>query len=427
MKTGKLDVIIIGAGIAGLSAAKLLKQAGKNILVIEASEEVGGRVKSDYKDGFILDRGFQVLLTAYPEAKKLLDYDKLELKAFLPGAEILDEQGSYKIGDPLREPMMLLKTLFSPIGSFGDKLRLLKLRLNSSSVEEIFTRKEIGTLSYLNSLGFSEKFITKFFRPFFSGIFLENKLETSSRMFEFVFKMLSEGAAAVPALGMGEISRQLASCLDRDERLLGEKITQIKNGQAFGCSGNVYEADNIIIATELQNLSKTDVDVDRYLAKDALTMYFSSRERTACCKRIVLNAVSGQLINNIAFMEHISPSYAPSGQSLISVSVRTANIITKASLEETVRKELLQWYPGSGQWKLLATYDIPRALPDNRTVRSEMDPDTMRIGKNYYLCGDYLLNGSINGAMKSARIVVEEILKKGVANKAVKKHNTIAS
>ncbi|WP_450782880.1 FAD-dependent oxidoreductase [Streptomyces sp. NPDC001635] len=121
----------------------------------------------------------------------------------------------------------------------------------------------------------------------------------------------------------------------------------------------------------------------------------------------------GQLINNIAFMEHIAPSYAPDGHSLISVSVRTGNISTRTDVEEIVRKELLQWYPGSAKWKLLATYDIPHALPDNRTAGNELDPETMRISENCYLCGDYLLNGSINGAMKSARNVVEEILKKG--------------
>ncbi|WP_165501318.1 FAD-dependent oxidoreductase [Pedobacter psychrodurus] len=415
MKGEKFDIIIIGAGIAGLSAAKLLKQVGKKILVIEASDVPGGRIRSDYKDGFILDHGFQVLLTAYPEAKKLLDYKKLNLRSFLPGAEILDEQGSHKIGDPLREPLMLIRTLFSPIGSLGDKLRLLKLklRLSFSTVEEIFQKKETSTLSYLNDLGFSEKFIAKFFRPFFSGIFLENKLETSSRMFEFVFKMLSEGAAAVPALGMGEISRQLAGCLNQDELLVGEKITDIKNGVAFGNSGAAYEADNIIIATGTQNLSQRNQDMDKHLVKDALTMYFSTEERTVRSKRIALNAISGQLIYNIAFMEQISPSYAPEGQSLISVSVITANIHGKADLEEAVRNELLQWYKGAEQWKLLATYAIPHALPDNRTARNEMDMEIIRIDEKCYLCGDYLLNGSINGAIKSAYLVVAEILKTG--------------
>ncbi|KQM69412.1 hypothetical protein ASE74_05280 [Pedobacter sp. Leaf216] len=415
MKNEKFDVVIVGGGIAGLSAAKLLKQAGRKILVTEASDGLGGRARSDHKDGFILDRGFQVLLTAYPEAKKLLDYKKLNLKAFLPGAEILDENGSHKIGDPIREPFMLLKTLFSPVGSLGDKLRLLKLkaRLTFTSVEEIFQKKETETLSYLNDLGFSEKLTAKFFKPFFSGIFLENRLDTSSRMFEFVFKMLSEGAAAVPALGMGEISKQLAECLNPDELVLKEKIIEIKNGVVFGSSGRRYEAEYIIIATGTNNISQSDQNMDLHLKKDAFTLYFSSDEKTSSSKRIALNAISGQLINNIAFMEHVAPSYAPKGQSLISVSIRTANLLGAADIEFQVRKELIQWYPQAAKWKLLATYAIPHALPDNKHAGHKIDPKSTQISPKCYLCGDYLLNGSINGAMKSACTVVDEILKTG--------------
>ena len=207
------DVLVIGAGIAGLTAAKLLKEAGKTVKLIEASNSIGGRVKTDLYQGYLLDHGFQVLLTEYPEAKKLLNYNQLHLKAFDPGAIILNQKGITEIGDPLRKPSTLVQTLISPVGSIFDKLKMLglKLKLAGTSIEQIFEKKEITTWQYLKQVGFSEKMLNQFFKPFMTGIFLENELTTSSRMFEFVFKMFSEGDTAIPAKGMAEIPKQLAN------------------------------------------------------------------------------------------------------------------------------------------------------------------------------------------------------------------------
>jgi len=404
-------ILIIGAGIAGLTAAKLLKQAGKKVLVVDAADKVGGRVSTDEVDGFLLDRGFQVLLTAYPETRQLLDYSKLDLKKFSPGATILNKQNKYDIGDPMREPLMLFKTLFSPVGNLSDKFKLLslKIKLASASIESIFKKEETTTLNYLQQYGFSERFIRQFFKPFFAGIYLEDELQTSSRMFEYLFKMFGEGYAAVPAKGMGMISAQLAETLSEGELILNEKIIKIEDSLAYGESGKVYEANQIVIATDAANIP-SPYGKQKVEAKHALTLYFTA-DATMPTTRIALNATDSAWVNNVAFMDHISPYYAPKGKALIAVSLKAAVNANDPNLVQKTVAELVKWYPKATNWQHLKTYAIPYALPIDQTVTNE--PTLLKLNDNCYICGDHLLNGSINAAMKSGRLVAESILQKG--------------
>ncbi len=407
-----IEVIIIGAGLAGLTAAKVLKAAGKSVLVLEASEAVGGRVRTDEVDGFLLDRGFQVFLTAYPEAKRFLNYEALELCSFDPGALILNQNGTTKIGDPIRQPGSLISTLLSPAASFADKLRMLrlKLKLSGKTLETIFTEPEITTAAYLKKQGFNKTIIDQFFQPFMTGIFLEDRLTTSSRMFEFVFKMFSEGDAAIPAKGMGMIPKQLAECLSSEEILFNQKVSDVDGVSVKTIGGLTYKAKIVLIATDPLG--------SPYLLKGSTkgyhsvtNMYFTTKSRPFQQPLIALNTLPGKLVNNIAVMDRISPAYSKNGDSLLSLSLIGDHAKeSDATLKARVIAELKFWYPDAVTWKHLKTYHITYALPNDDTVSTEPDFKAMRLSTECFICGDHLMNGSINAAMKTGRLAAEAIL-----------------
>lgn len=406
------DVIIVGAGLAGLTAAKVLKAAGKSVLVMEATERIGGRIKTDQVNGFLLDRGFQVLLTAYPEAKRFLNYEALDLRYFDPGALILNAEGSTKIGDPLRQPSALFTTILSSAGTLGDKFRMLrlKIKLARKTIEDIFSTSEITTMDYLKAEGFSDRIITQFFQPFFTGIFLERKLKTSSRMFEFVFKMFSEGEAAVPARGMGQIPAQLAECLSADEILLNTSVESINDGMVITTTGSSHQAKLILVATnQLDIPSPYKIVTPGY--HSVTNMYFSAAEIPYEAPLIALNAQPKKLVNNIAVMDQISADYSKNLESLISLSlVGDYSSYPEQKLQADVIAELQTWYPDAANWKHVKTYHIYYALPADDWVNDEAQIDSIRLDESCFFCGDHLMNGSINAAMKSGRLAAEAMV-----------------
>ncbi len=412
MIEAKLDpkIYIIGAGISGLVAAIELEKNGFSPFILEGSQSIGGRVKTDLVDGFRLDQGFQVLLTAYPEAKKYLDYQALNLKNFEPGAVIFDENESFIITDPLRNPLQIVGMAFSKVGSFLDKVKMFSLTqsLKKKTVAEIFNSESKPTLQYLKEYGFSDQIIAYFFKPFFRGIFLEPHLNTSSRMFEFVFKMFSIGNAAVPAKGMGEIPQMLRSQLSKTQIYFNTPVKQIKSQEIHLENGEILTADRIIIATQPDRVLP-QMQGQFAKPKHVTNLYFTTQKSFMARPMIGLIPGDGHLVNNIVFMDDVSEEYSAENRSLLSVTVLDHSFSEK-ELIKAVQAELERISRIKGEYfKHLKTYEIPYALPTLDDMKYEIAFTETKITENVFLAGDYLLNGSINAAMTSGRLAAEAV------------------
>jgi len=246
-------VVIIGAGVAGLVAARHLEAHGIQPTILEATDRVGGRIKTDQVGGFALDHGFQVLLTAYQEARRYLNYEALQLARFRPGAVVCRNGQTFPVVDPLREPSQLFAAALSPVGSIRDKLLVWKMtrELKRADTATLFVaNQQPTTLQFLRDYGFGEPFINAFFRPFFGGIFLENELRTPAPMLQFVFKMFAEGHAALPGQGMGAIPEQLAAALHQTTLRLRTRAVGIEGKEVRTDVGDAVPFDALVIATD---------------------------------------------------------------------------------------------------------------------------------------------------------------------------------
>ena len=407
----KQDIIVIGAGLAGLSAAVHLHHQGRKVLVLEATERAGGRIKTDSHEGFLLDRGFQVLLTAYPETQSLLNYTDLNLKKMLPGATVLYDDGQFEIADPFRRPSAALATLFAPVGTVKDKINTLwlKNKLQKLTIDEIYHQPEQTTRKQLSDYGFSPKMIERFYAPFLSGIFLENDLSTSRRIFDFVMKMFSDGDVAVPALGMEEIPKQLVAMLPEGSIQYHKKVITIEGNKITTEDGTVMEANQILLATTANQVTKEFFPKQKMTSHQVTNVYFEATEAPTTKAVLILNASKNKKwVNNLTVMSNVSTAYAPKGKVLISVSYNGIPNLDDGTLAQNMKQELKKWYGEKvNNWKMLKTYRIEYALPTQESVRNEIPVSEIKISDTLFICGDNLLNGSINAALKTGRLAAE--------------------
>lgn len=404
-------IYIIGAGLSGLIAALELEKSGFSPIILESTDGVGGRMKTDEVDGFLLDRGFQVLNTAYPEAKKYLDFQALRLKTLDPGAVIFEGKNSYIITDPMRNPLKIVGMAFSKVGSFLDKVKMFTLtqELKKKTNEAIFNEPSIPTHQYLKEYGFSDQIIDNFFKPFFRGIFLEKHLNTSSRMFEFVFKMFALGNAAVPEKGMGEIPAMIRRQLGKTQIYFNTSVEKVEGKTIHLSNGEILEADRIIIAVQPDKVMK-QLQGQFAPSHKVINLYFSTLKSFLARPMIGLIPGDNHLVNNIVYMDDVSKAYASNGRSLLSVSVLDSALGEK-ELIKTVQAELESISGIKAEYfKFVKSYHIPYALPNLDDLKYSVPFTECKITDHVYLAGDYLLNGSINAAMTSGRTAAEAVV-----------------
>jgi len=408
-------IVIVGAGLAGLACARVLASAGCQFTLLEASNAVGGRVRTDRVDGFLLDRGFQVFLPAYPEARRVLDYDELNLRPIYRGVDVFVKDRFHRMADPLAHPLTAMKNFRDEIVTLRDKWTTLLLR------KEVFGLREpprslagTETEDYLYDFGFSESMIDRFFRPFFGGIFLEKDLRTSAAMLQFLFAMFDRGGSALPAHGMQSIPNQLAVALPPDSLRLNSPVSGVRAGEVTMESGEVLRADHVIVAVseEVAHRMLPLRDTPAPLPPRSTTcLYFATDDWPFSIPLLHLDGDGRGPVNSVTALSLVSPHYAPAGQHLISASIIGSPSSTE--LELVVREQMQRWFGEKliAKWRHLRTYQIRHAQPESRQLKLGDGPLPAVIEPGLYRCGDWCEDVSINGALLSGRRAGEAVMR----------------
>lgn len=407
------SVAIIGAGIAGLHCALLLKESGINVQVFERESHVGGRMLTDHVDGFLIDHGFHVMQTAYPTSQRVFDFKLLGAKAFEPGAIVVKKKEQkakfWRLADPFRRPVQGLLTGLNGFASPFNLLRIafLRAKVRRGPLSNVFSEGDESSEAWLLKRGFSQSMIDEFFHPLFSGIFLENELRTSERMLRFVFRMMSSGDMVLPKEGISAAPRFLADQLGSERIHLNSNVKQIDDS-TLSVNGQNQTFDVIVHAYNPHRKESN---------RHVWTLHFDAPQSPLSSKHIVLNGdvkTKSQLIAHVAVPSDIQPSYAPDGRSLVTVTIvgeaaQKLGLSKKEEIQNKALLELTDWFGVQVEdWSILAIQHIEHALPEFGPQSGLSKEPTMKEGG--FECGDHMMHGSVEGALLSAESTFQRVL-----------------
>jgi len=404
------DVLVVGAGLAGLCAARLLCSAGLDVAVIEASDAVGGRVRTDVVDGFRLDRGFQLYNPAYPEGRRVLDHEALDLRPFTRGVMVADSARRWRLADPRAEPGWLADGLRAPVGSWADKLRLARWAVETARrpAAEIVAAVDMPASQRLRGLGLSPKLVQRLLRPFLAGVFLEDELATSSRFLELVVRTFVRGTPSVPALGMQQIPEQLAASLPGGALRLSTRVTSLTDN-GIRTEDAAMSAEAVIVATDPTSAAVLLPGLAVPAMHSSTTWYHATSDTSLTEGRpvLVVDAEHRGPVTSSVVLSHASPSYAPPGVSLVASATLGTDTSAVAAHEVRAHLAVMHGTDPAG-WDHIAAVAVPGALPAMLPPHDFRQP--VRLGPGRYVAGDHRDSASIQGAMVSGRRAAAAVL-----------------
>jgi phytoene dehydrogenase-like protein len=415
-------ILVVGGGLAGLTCAKALHEAGREVRILEAADAPGGRVRTDrHRDGFLLDRGFHTLLTAYPALRRHLELAALRPRALKPGAVIVRRGKWHETGDPWPRHSLLGLTSSIPMLPTGDKMRLARLQgqARGQSVGSIFTSKQRdrSSLEELLARGFTrEGFIESFAGPYLGGVFLDRGLESSARLLLFTVKMLAEGDVALPEDGIGAIIAQLVAGLPAGAVRTGMRVEGIVEAdeRAIGVTlpgGEEMQGDAVVIATDAPTAQRLTGRVAPGDPVAATCLYFASEQPLYAGARLLVSADPGALVSHALQVSNVAPGYAPAGQHLLTV-VLASTPDARDDPAARARAELAAWFPGRdlGALRHLATYTIPYARYRQPAGIFATLPPNSTATQGLFVAGEFTESSTIHGAMHSGEKAAAAVL-----------------
>jgi phytoene dehydrogenase-like protein len=411
--TAEADVIVVGAGLAGLACARTLTAAGLDVIVLEAADAVGGRVRTDVVDGFRLDRGFQVLNPSYPSLETFVDLARLDLHSYLSGVIVALGTRHHLIADPRRSPQAVVSTALAPVGSVPGKVRLGALALQTArrSPDADLAVPESTTAELLQRHGIEPDTVERLLRPFLTGVFLEDALTTSSRFFDFVLRSFVKGSPGLPALGMQALSDEVARPLPPDTVRLDTPARSVSGGRVATDSGEL-RARALVVAVDPDRVDDLLPGFSAPPMRSVTTWYHTTPgvPGSALTNGLPVLLVDGERrgpVINTSVLSTVAPEYAPPGSTLVSSSVLGTS--GPAADEAAVRAHLATLYRRStADWQLIERVPVPAALPRMPAPLALDKP--VRYVESTYICGDHRATGSIEGALHSGHRAAEAVL-----------------